>query len=184
MSFKLSPRFGVEELKAIMKYLPEHKALVFHNHLHEAMLAAAINTIPRQAAFLSQLAHESGDLRYWEELADGTAYDGRKDLGNVQPGDGPRYKGRGPIQLTGRKNYRAAGLALSVDLEGSPELAADPSVGFRVATWYWTTRDLNTLADVFDIDGITKSINGGYNGRAHRNECYLKALKVLATASL
>ena len=84
------------------------------------------------------------------------------------PGDGVRYRGRGPIQLTGRNNYRACGKALNVDLEGKPELAASFEVGFRVAAWFWKSRELNSLADAGDFDAITKRINGGTNGAEDR----------------
>jgi putative chitinase len=143
------------------------------------MIEAEITTVTRAAAFLGQLAHESGELRYMEELADGTAYEGRKRLGNVHPGDGPRYKGRGPIQLTGRANYRAAGGAIGVDLEGAPTLVASPEVGFRVAGWYWTLHGLNGRADAFDFAGITKAINGGLTHHDRRLGYYRRALEVL-----
>jgi predicted chitinase len=141
-----------------------------------------INTPKRQAAFLAQLAHESRELRYMEEIASGAAYEGRKDLGNTQPGDGKRYKGRGPIQLTGRANYRAAGKALGLDLEEHPEKAATPDLGCRVAGWFWTTRGLNALADRGDFKQITRRINGGYHGLANRQRYYQRALEVLKAA--
>lgn len=168
-----------QQLQAIMPHLPEAHAAYYLPLLNTAMNEADITTPRRRAAFLAQLAHESGELRYWEELSDGSAYEGRKDLGNVNPGDGPRYKGRGPIQLTGRNNYRAAGQALGVDLENHPELAKDPTVGFRVATWFWATRGLNPLADTGDFREITRRINGGYNGLAQREAYYTRALQVL-----
>jgi putative chitinase len=169
----------VQQLRAIMPRLPEAHASFYLPLLTAAMNEADITTPRRQAAFLAQLAHESGELRFWEELADGKAYEGRKDLGNVQPGDGPRYKGRGPIQLTGRNNYRAAGLALGVDLENNPEHAKEPAIGFRVATWFWTTRGLNAFADAGDFREITRRINGGYNGLAQREAYYAVALNIL-----
>jgi len=167
------------QLRAIMPRLTEVQASLYLPHLNAAMAAAEIHTPQRRAAFLAQLAHESGELRFWEELADGKAYDGRKALGNTQPGDGPRYKGRGPIQLTGRANYRAAGQALGIDLENQPERARDVDVGFRVAAWFWGSRGLNALADAGDFREITRRINGGYNGLPHREAYYARALKVL-----
>lgn len=154
----------LSRLHAIMPHLPEAKAKLFLPLLNAAMREAEINTLARKAAFLAQLAHESGELRYMEEIASGAAYEGRKDLGNTQPGDGVRYKGRGPIQLTGRSNYRTAGKALGLDLEGNPPLAAEPAVGCRVAAWYWRTRGLNALADRGAYYAITRKINGGYRG--------------------
>ena len=118
--------------------------------------------------FLAQLAHESGNFRYMEEIASGAAYEGRKDLGNVMAGDGKRFKGRGPIQLTGRANYRKYGRALGIDFENNPEIVALPSVGLLVACKFWTDNGLNALADQDDVLTITRRINGGTNGLADR----------------
>jgi putative chitinase len=120
-----------------------------------------ITTINRAACFLGQLAHESGDLRYWVELADGKAYEGRADLGNTEPGDGPRYRGRGPIQLTGRANHRAFQVARGWPVITHPEMLQIPAVGMEAAEWYWTSRGLNAKADEYDIRAITRAINGG-----------------------
>ena len=114
--------------------------------------------------FLAQLAHESGNFRYMEEIASGAAYEGRKDLGNTQAGDGKRYKGRGPIQLTGRANYRKYGQQLGIDFENNPEIVAIPSVGLLVACKFWFDNGLNELADKDDVLTITRRINGGLNG--------------------
>lgn len=164
-------------LKPILasKYLPD---------LNRAMAEASINTPLRVAAFLAQVGHESGQLRYWEEIASGKAYEGRADLGNTQPGDGVRYKGRGPIQLTGRRNYRAAGQALGLDLENDPERAAHLDVGFRTACWFWKKNGLNVLADQCAddpsaFDRVTRRINGGLNGKADRDQLFAKSKKVL-----
>ena len=96
----------------------------------------SIKTQLRFCHFLAQLAHESGNFRYMEEIASGAAYEGRKDLGNVNKGDGVRYKGRGPIQLTGRANYRKYGQELGIDFENNPTIVALPSVGMLVACKY------------------------------------------------
>ncbi len=164
---------------AIMPNLSDARAREMMPHLNAAMQEAGINTPRRQAAFLSQLAHESGEFRWMEEIASGAQYEGRADLGNTQPGDGVRFKGRGPIQLTGRFNYRAAGQALGIDLENNPRRAADPDVGFRTAAWYWNNRNLNSYADAGNFDAITYRINGGYNGKAERDAYYARALRVL-----
>lgn len=130
-----------------------------------------IDTPRRVAHFLAQVGHESGDLRYQEEIADGYAYEGRKDLGNTQPGDGPRFKGRGLIQLTGRANYEKFGAAIGRDLVSGDNpglVASDPQLAVDVAGWFWSTRGLNTLADADDLSGITRRVNGGLNGLADR----------------
>ncbi|ATB51444.1 LysM peptidoglycan-binding domain-containing protein [Corallococcus macrosporus] len=168
----------VQQLRAVMPNLSQAKAEQYLPHLNRAMAEANITTPKRKAAFLAQLAHESGQLRYMEEIASGAAYEGRRDLGNTQPGDGVRYKGRGPIQLTGRANYRAAGRALGIDLEGNPQRAKDPDVAFRIAGWYWSSRNLNTYADAGNFREVTRRINGGYNGMADREMYYRRALNV------
>lgn len=122
----------------------------------------------RLAHFLAQLIHESGSFRYMEELASGQAYEGRANLGNTEPGDGVRYKGRGPIQITGRANYRRYGRKIGIDIERHPVIAAIPSIGLHLALEYWKTNGLNTLADADNVNGITKLINGGFNGLEDR----------------
>lgn len=179
---KPGPKTGgvsVQQLRSIMKHLSSARAKEVLSHLNEAMAEARINTPKRQAAFLAQLAHESGEFRYFEEIASGAAYEGREELGNTQPGDGKRFKGRGPIQLTGRSNYRAAGKALGLDLEGNPKRAADVDVGFRTAGWFWSSRKLNTYADRGNFREITRRINGGFNGLAAREAYYARAKQVL-----
>jgi putative chitinase len=115
-----------------------------------------------------------------EEYASGKAYEGRKDLGNTQPGDGKRYKGRGIFQLTGRANYKSYGDRLGLDLVATPELASDVMNAVKIACEYWTDKKLNDYADKDDVKMITKRINGGYNGLEDR-ERYLKRAKVIVT---
>lgn len=161
-----------EQLQRMTPGLTLEKAREVAPHLNQAMREAGINTAARQAAFIAQVGHESGSFRYSEEIASGRAYEGRRDLGNTQPGDGERFKGRGYIQLTGRANYAAAGRALGLDLVNNPSLASRPENAARIAAWYWNSRGLNAKADVGDFQGITRSINGGTNGAADRNQRY------------
>lgn len=171
----------LEQLCEIMRALKPARAAQLHPLLTAAMREFEITTRDRQAAFIAQLAHESCEFRFFEELASGAAYEGRSDLGNNEPGDGERFKGRGPIQLTGRRNYAAAGAALKLDLVGHPEWAAQPSVGFRVAGWFWQSRGLNHIADggPLTFDAITRRINGGLNGKKQRDAYFALARKVL-----
>ena len=134
-----------------------------------------LDTGLRLAHFMGQCAHESGGFRYMEEIASGAAYEGRVSLGNTQPGDGKRYKGRGPIQLTGRANYRSFGREVGIDFESHPEAVAFPSIGLMAAVRYWNSRNLNAKADADDLMGITKAINGGTNGLEDRKAKTAKA---------
>lgn len=140
-----------------------------------------VNTPLRLAHFIAQCAHESDGFHTLEEYASGAGYEGRKDLGNVNKGDGVRYKGRGMIQLTGRANYRQYGNAIGVDLENHPELAATGQISVQTALEYWKVKGLNTYADRDDIDTITRRINGGTNGLASRIAYLAKAKKIFAT---
>ena len=145
-------------------------------YLLDGMKKYSINTKLRENHFIAQLAHESGEFRYMEELASGAAYEGRKDLGNTEKGDGVKFKGRGLIQLTGRANYAAIGKGLCVDFISDPELLETPQYAALSACWFWNSRGLNVLADADDILRITKKINGGTNGLAQR-QMYLDRAK-------
>ena len=164
-----------EQLQQIVPTLSAERAAEIAPHVSAAMAEADINTPERKAMFIAQLAHESGGFVYSEEIASGAAYEGRADLGNTQPGDGVRFKGRGYIQLTGRANYEEAGRALGLDLVNNPELAAEPENAARVAAWYWSSRDINDAADAGDFRQVTRLINGGYNGLADRQAYYARA---------
>lgn len=146
----------------------------------------------RLAHYLSQLAHESGSFRYDKEIASGAAYEGRKDLGNTKKGDGKRFKGRGPIQITGRANYRAfAKWAKKLDpdapdFEANPDAVnTDPWEGLA-PIWYWDEgnpdpqeRSLNYYADSNNIEMVTRRINGGINGLEERIRFYDRAALIL-----
>lgn len=173
----------VEQLRRCMPRLRQDRAEEMLPHLGAAVAEFEIDLSPlRLAAFIAQLAHESGELRYMQEIASGEAYEGRKDLGNAEPGDGKRFKGRGPIQLTGRANYRRYGKLLGLDLEAHPELAALPSAGFRIAGLFWREKTLNEAADRQDFRLITKRINGGINGWRERLRYYGLAREVFGLA--
>ncbi len=153
-------------------------------HIEAAMDEFDINTPERQAAFLAQIGHESGGLHWVTEIWGPTdtqrRYEGRADLGNTEPGDGARFKGRGLIQTTGRSNYRATGEALGVDLIAQPELLADSTLAARSAAWFWKQHGLNELADAGDFMRITRRINGGLNGFDDRLALFEVAKEVLA----
>jgi predicted chitinase len=158
--------------KTAMPGLSDGLARQYHPPMEAAMREFSITSEMRSAMWLAQVGHESVSLRYMEEIASGAAYEGRRDLGNTQPGDGVRYKGRGPIQLTGRTNYRNAGAALHLPLEANPQMAADPRVAFRVSAWWWAAHGLNGFADAGDVLGATRRINGGTNGLDDRRSRY------------
>jgi len=122
------------------------------------------------AAFLGQCAHESAKFTTTKEFADGSQYEGRKDLGNVKPGDGVRYKGRGFIQITGRANYTAAAKDLGIDLVNHPELAEKPDVAAKVSLWYWKTRVQPKITNFTNTKAVTKKVNGGVNGLQDRTK--------------
>lgn len=148
-------------------------------YIIEAMEEGNIETPRRITAFLAQLAHESGEYRWMEELADGSAYEGRRDLGNVSILDGIRYKGRGPIQITGRSNYEACGKALNLDLIANPKLLTLPENGTRSAVWFWNLNNLSQLADKDWFKTITRRINGGYNGLSDRRNYWDRNRSIL-----
>lgn len=160
--------------------LAGRRATLFLAPLNAAMAEFGIDTPLRQAAFLAQVGHESGQLRHVRELASGAAYEGRTDLGNVVAGDGVRFKGRGLLQVTGRTNYAACGVALGLDLLAAPQLLEQAAAACRSAGWFWQSRGLNRLADAGDQERVTRRINGGVNGLAERLALYQAARKVLA----
>lgn len=177
----------VEKLIAIM---PEARprAGLFVAPLNVAMTEFGIITPLRAAAFLAQIGHESSRLRYTRELGSHDYLDkydtGRlaARLGNTpqDDNDGQRYRGRGLIQITGRRNYELCGFGLGIDLIAQPELLEQPELACRSAAWFWHNENLNALADKHAFDTITRRINGGQNGREDRIALYQRALTVLA----
>ena len=172
----------VQQLLRILPYAGP-VAGVFVPVLNTAMNRYQIVGSKRVAAFIAQIGHESGQLKYVKEIWGPTAaqirYEGRADLGNTQAGDGSKYRGRGLIQITGRANYKACSDALDLDLINHPELLEKTQHACMSAAWFWASRGLNTLADAGLFDAITRRINGGHNGAADRHALYARALKVL-----
>lgn len=142
--------------------------------LDVAMREFGITTPVRARMFLAQLAHESAGMTAFEERASGADYEGNRALGNTQPGDGVRFKGRGPIQLTGRWNYMHYGKLLGVDLLKRPQIAAQPRYGFRLAAAYFEDRGCNRAADRGDFRECTRLINAALLHYDRRLELYEK----------
>lgn len=173
----------IRMLKDMMPGITDARLASHGEALLAAMVEADVTTPLRQAHFIAQVGHESADLRWLEELADGEAYEGRVALGNIQPGDGRRFKGRGLIQLTGRTNYRTFGAFVGRDLLADPAaVSREPELAVRSATWFWTVRKLNSLADRDDFLAVTKRINGGTNGLDDRRRRLGVAKRVLGVA--
>lgn len=147
----------------------------FVDPLNACLEKYSINTPLRICHFLAQMLHESGCFVFLKELASGKEYEGRHDLGNIQEGDGVRYKGRGLIQITGRANYAKLGVDLGVDFLHNPELLEWLPYAVISAGWFWDLKKLNACADIDDFKTITKRINGGFNGYEDRlmwlNKC-------------
>lgn len=154
---------------------------------NDCLIQCGCTTVKRAAMLDSQIYTESGGLKWMEEIADGSAYEGRSDLGNTQPGDGKRFKGRGPIQVTGRWNYTnlskwAYGkgyIPTPTFFVDNPEALASDKYGFLGVVWYWTTqRPLNDAADAGDVTLATKYVNGGTHGLDERKATYGRALQM------
>ena len=167
-----------DQLQAIAP-VPDKAADTFLSYINK--YGDAINTPKSFAAFIANVLHESMCFKYVHELASGEAYEGRLDLGNVNPGDGRKFKGRGLIQITGRANYgRISKDWYNADtLLDNPDLLATPENAVRSAYWFWTTHNLSAIADTGDFVKVVKRINGGTNGLAERQAYYNKALTIL-----
>lgn len=185
------------QLKKIYPKVKQDKLELYVKAFNSVFPSYGINTPRRIAAFLGQIGVESGELRYDKELGSkwnkrdvtnpyesvGTLYEGRKNLGNTEPGDGPKYIGRGILQLTGRANYTNMSKKLGMDLVNNPELACNPEISTKIACEYFKERDLLKLADEWNLDEITRKVNG--NAKLHHelrvkySETALKTLSQL-----
>ncbi|AZE65543.1 putative chitinase [Pseudomonas synxantha] len=168
------------------------QAGIFISAINSAMLNWDINTPKRIAAFLAQIGHESAELRYVRELGS-DQYLSKYDTGNLAArlgntpeadGDGQRYRGRGLIQITGRRNYLACSQALFGDdrLLRQPHLLEQPQWACESAAWFWQSNGLNELADKNQFTTITRRINGGLNGLEDRLQLWARAKAVLCVS--
>ena len=142
----------------------------------------AVTTPLRMAHFLAQAAHETAGFTRLTEIASGQAYEGNRILGNTQPGDGPRFRGRGLLQLTGRANYQSYARSpfCNGDLMQNPEWLASFPGAVKSALWFWWSRSLNAMADADLLTAITRRINGGTNGLAQRRAYLIRTKAALS----
>lgn len=152
------------------------RALNFLRPLNDAAREFDIVTTGRASMFLAQLSWESGHFEHLVELWGPTPaqqrYEGRADLGNVQPGDGFKFRGRGLIQITGRANYTSVATFFHKTIDETVAWLETPEGACFSAAWYWAKHGCNELADVGDFVGVTRSINGGVNGLEGRAAIY------------
>lgn len=161
----LQPGPTKEKLSLVLPRATDARVSLYFPLLVASMTRYGITSNLQIAHFIAQIGHESGSFLYAEELADGSAYEGRVDLGNTQRGDGKRFKGRGLIQLTGRANYQSYSDYTGRKCVLEPDIVSDdPALCVDVACWFWKTRNIGPLADADDAKAVTKRINGGYNG--------------------
>jgi putative chitinase len=177
-------------LGQLFPHASAHNIELYCTPLAKAMEEWKINLPIRVAAFLAQLEVESGSLHYAEEIASGEAYEYRDDLGNLEAEacaiahanyttTGRFYKGRGLLQITGFYNYKRCGDALHLELIRKPRLLLEPTNACRSAAWYFSSHGCNELADNNLFGGITKVINGGFNGAEARNSAFARNKRVL-----
>lgn len=194
----------IEQFAAILN-MPDNRASIWYPQVVVAMDEFEINSPLRISHFLAQVGHESGSFKYVKEIWTNSlaqqGYEGAARLGNSDVGDGERYLGRGPMQITGRKNYAALSVALDINFISQPQLLERIDYGARSACWFWKAGagknlghaalsalekydsgvgvNLNDVADADDIVTITLCINGGMNGFEERSRILLQAFNVL-----
>ena len=169
----------LEQLQEIVPQASPGRLATFVDPLNACFEEFGITDAPQQQRFLAQVAHESGGFIYVRELASGEAYEGRADLGNTEPGDGRKFRGRGLIQITGRANTRDCSRALFGDdrLLDHPEMLEQHDLAVRSAGWFWRSHGLGAIQD---FERLTRRINGGTNGLADRY-AYLGRAKAAMT---
>lgn len=148
--------------------------------LNSCLVRFEINTPGRLRHFMSQIAHESAGCKYLKELASGDAYEGRRDLGNTQKGDGRRFKGGGALQVTGRANYQALCNYLNDPrvMEGCSYVSQN--LPFTASGHWWMRNHMNALCDQGgSVEQVTRRVNGGVNGLSDRKMYYIRACKVI-----
>lgn len=196
-----------EQLKAAIPLASQENIDKYYEHLLSGMEKYGIDTPVRQAYFLAQIAHESGSLSAVSEnlnysaqrllqifpkyfKADTAASYANKPMkiankvygnrmGNVEPNDGFKFRGRGLIGTTGRENYYKTGKGLGIDLVANPDLLLDPKWAAHAACWFWYKFGCNDFADKKDFKGVTKRINGMYIGYADRVKHLAHTIKAL-----
>ena len=158
------------QVRRIMPKAPSQRVKEFVGSFNKYSEVFGINTKLRAVHYIAQVAHETMELKYLEEIASGQQYEGRKDLGNTQAGDGKRFKGRGYLQTTGRSNYQryADSEYCNGDLMSHPEWLAQQPGCQKASMFFWLKNGLSRLADADDVKAVSKRINGGYNGLAQR----------------
>jgi predicted chitinase len=168
-------------LRAIMPNIPQDDEVTEFPACCATMQRFGITNKLRAAAWLANVAKESGELFYTEEIASGAAYEGRLDLGNTQPGDGMRFKGRGYIQITGRANYTGIAQAFGIPCVARPTLLENMPHRWTTAGYYWENMsslgNLNLIADRGDFESTVIGVRGGPDHE--RRRYYERALNVL-----
>ena len=174
-------------LQRCLPETPSGTIALFAPHISATLAECGLDTTKRVADFIAQVGHESGGLKHLKELWGPSPaqirYEGRKALGNSEPGDGFKFRGRGLIQVTGRFNYAVCGEALQLDLSSFPELLEEPEFACASAGWFWRKHKLHIFSDLEDFKGLTRKINGGLTGLEARLRIRERAIGVLSGAT-
>lgn len=175
-----------EILRNAMPYISDTNIDKYLPWLNKYMPEYEITTPERISMFLAQIGHETASFRYYRELSSGQQYEGRKSLGNTEPGDGPKFKGRGCIQITGRANYTAFSREMFGDdrFVEHPEQLELPEFGMLAACWFWRKHKLNELSDAKDVKAVTKKINGGTTNLADRTRRWKMAYEYISKLNI